>query len=180
MLLPIFDFDGTLLDSDEALAAPFVALGVPRDQVTFGHVVEEECRRLGIDPSQYVARYDPAAASPFPGVEELLARLDRWALCSNKHPAAGTAELERLGWKPEVALFSDAFGGGPKRLGPVLVALGVGNDEVIFVGDTAHDRACAAAVGSRFALAGWNKRSVAEEGDLVLAEPADLLPALGG
>ena len=178
MLLPVFDFDGTLMDSDEALAAPFVALGVPRQQVTFGHVVEEECARLGIDPARYVELYDVDAARPFPGVEELVGGLGRWALCSNKHPAAGRAELARLGWQPEVALFADAFGGGPKRLGPVLDALGVEAPAVVFVGDTAHDRACARAVGCRFALAGWNRRAVAEEGDVVLARPADLLPLL--
>ena len=176
--LPIFDFDGTLMDSDEALAAPFVQLGVPREDVTFGHVVEDECRRLGIDPARYVALYDPAAASPFPGVEELLVGLERWALCSNKHPDAGVAELSRLGWRPEVALFSDAFGGGPKRLEPVLDALGVEAGDVIFVGDTAHDRACAAAVGCPFALAGWNRRAKAEAGDIVLTDPLDLLRAL--
>ena len=175
MLIPIFDFDGTLVDSDEALAAPFVALGVPRDEVTFGHVFEDECRRLGIAVDDYLALYDPAASEPFPGVDELLGRLDRWALCSNKHGAGGRSELERLGWTPEVALFADAFGGGPKRLEPVLAALGVRADEVIFVGDTAHDRACARAVGCRFALAGWNSRVVPEPGDVVLARPADLL-----
>ncbi|MEY2591194.1 MAG: hypothetical protein QOJ67_3178, partial [Acidimicrobiaceae bacterium] len=31
-LVPLFDLDGTLLDSDEALAAPFVALGVARER----------------------------------------------------------------------------------------------------------------------------------------------------
>ena len=72
-----------------------------------------------------------------------------------------------------MALFADAFGGGPKRLEPVLSALGVEADGVVFVGDTAHDRRCARAVGCRFALAGWNPRAaaVAEVDDIVLAPP---------
>ena len=51
----------------------------------------------------------------------------------------------------------------------------------MFVGDTRHDRACAAAVGARFALAGWNPRAraAAEPGDLVLDQPADVLDLLG-
>jgi len=175
VLLPIFDFDGTLVDSDEALAAPFVALGVPREEVTFGHVLEDECRRRGIDVADYLALYDPTALKPFPGVEDVIARLDRWALCSNKRGTDGRAELARFGWRPEVALFADAFGGGPKQLAPVLDALAVDPGEVVFVGDTAHDRACANAVGCRFALAGWNTRAVPEPGDIVLAQPADLL-----
>jgi phosphoglycolate phosphatase-like HAD superfamily hydrolase len=65
-------------------------------------------------------------------------------------------------------------------LEPVLVALGLPASAVVFVGDTAHDRACAAAVGARFALAGWNRRARAgaQADDLVLDEPADLLRLL--
>ena len=176
-MIPVFDLDGTLLDSDEALAAPFVALGVPRERVTFGHVVDEECARLGVETARYLELYDVDIAEPYPGVDDLVQQLDRWAVCSNKHPGAGTAELARLGWRPDVAMFSDAFG-GPKRLGPVLDALGVGSADVVFVGDTAHDRQCAQDVGCRFALAGWNARSAPEPGDMVLGSPADLLELL--
>lgn len=175
--LPVFDLDGTLLDSDEALAAAFVALGVPRSEVTFGHVVDQECARLGISVDEYVACYDTDAARPFPGVAELLDRLERWALCSNKRPESARAELDRLGWRPEVALFADSFDGA-KRLEPVLEQLGVTGTDVVYVGDTAHDRACAADVGAPFALAAWNPRAVAGPMDMVLREPAELLAVL--
>lgn len=175
--IPVFDLDGTLLDSDEALVAPFLALGVPRERISFGQVVGVECERLGVALDDYVAGYDTDAAHPFPGVGELLAGLDRWALCSNKDPRAGRAELARLGWSPEVALFTDAFD-GPKQLGPVLERLRLTGEEIVFIGDTAHDRVCAQEVGARFALAAWNPRAKALDGDLVLHEPADLLPYL--
>ena len=177
----VFDLDGTLLDSDAALAAAYVALGVPPEDVTYGHVVADECARLGLSVDDYVARYDVGAAAPFPGVSAMVSSLARWAVCSNKVRASGTAELARLGWSPSVAMFAEDFGGGPKRLGPVLAALGdVDPSAVVFVGDTAHDRACAVEVGVAFALAAWNDRAaaLAEEGDLVLASPADLLPRL--
>lgn len=178
----VFDLDGTLLDSDEALVGAFVALGVPAAEVTFGHVVDEECARLGLDPADYLAAYDPERAQPFAGVDELLARLDVWAVCSNKHGPAGRAELARLGWRPAVARFADDFG-GPKRLGPVLDALGCDGRDVVFVGDTGHDRLCAREVGCRFALAGWNPRAFAGgdgavHGDIVLRHPLDLLGLL--
>lgn len=176
-LLPVFDLDGTLLDSDAALVAPFVALGVPRDDVTFGHTLADECTRLGLRVDDYVARYDVDAALPFPGAADLVARLDRWAVCSNKHGTSGRAELERLGWEPEVALFADAFE-GPKELGPVLDLLGVGGSDVLFVGDTSHDRRVAVAVGCRFALAGWNARAVGEVDDVVLRHPLEVLDLL--
>jgi HAD superfamily hydrolase (TIGR01549 family) len=172
--VPIFDLDGTLVDSDEALVAPFVALGVPREDITFGHVLADECARLGIDVDDYLAHYDQDQATPFPGVDELLSHLDRWAVCSNKHPGPGAHELRRLGWTPQVALFSDAFEGS-KRLGPVLAALGLGPAEVVFVGDTAHDRVVAAEQGVPFGLAAWNPRARPQPGDVVLAEPLEVL-----
>ena len=66
-----------------------------------------------------MAAYDTEVVQPYPGAAELVARLDRWAVCSNKHQDSGRAELARLGWQPEVALFTDAFD-GPKALAPVL------------------------------------------------------------
>lgn len=174
----VFDLDGTLLDSDEALARPFVQLGVDRADITFGHVVADECDRLGISLAAYLDAYDVSAALPFPGIDDLLVGLDRWAVCSNKHPRPGRAELARLGWQPEVALFSDAFD-GPKRLPLVLDALGVAGSDVVFVGDTAHDRACAAEVGSRFVLAAWNPRAVAGPGDLVARRPGEIAELIG-
>lgn len=170
----VFDLDGTLLDSDVALLRPFVTLGIAPEDVRFGAVVGEECRRLGVDLDRYVALYDTEEARPFPGVETMLARLDRWAVCSNKDPRSGRAELARLGWAPEVALFTDAFD-GPKRLGPVLDALGATPERVIFVGDTAHDRKAARDAHVRFALAGWNPRAVPATDDIVLAVPGDVL-----
>ncbi len=178
-LTPVFDLDGTLLDSDEALIAPFVALGVERSAISFGHVLDVECERLGIDVDDYLAAYDDNQAQPFDGVSELLSGLERWAVCSNKHAFAGRAELARLGWAPEVALFSDAFA-GPKQLAPVLAALDLGPSDIVFVGDTAHDRRCARDVGASFALAAWNPRSEAAPGDLVLRHPVEVLAHLDG
>ena len=175
-LVPVFDVDGTLLDSDEALIAPFVALGVV-DLPPFGLVMGDACDAVGISVEDYVRLYDTAAALPFPGVFDLLNRLDRWAICSNKHPSSGHDELSRLDWKPEVAMFTDAFG-GPKRLGPVLEAMALEGRDVIFIGDTAHDRSCARDAGAQFALAGWNPRAESVPGDVVLTHPLDLLEIL--
>lgn len=175
--LPIFDLDGTLLDADAALSAPFVALGIQLEQVTFGLVLEEECARLGITVDDYVAHYDDTVAEPYPGVDELITALDRWAVCSNKKGAAGRAEIARCGWTPDLVMFTDDFG-GPKSLTPMLQSLAVEPSDVVFVGDTEHDRACAHAVGCDFALATWNPRASALPGDFVLRRPLDLLDLL--
>ena len=53
-LVPIFDLDGTLLDSDAALVAPFVALGVREEDVSFGALLADECARLGVTVDDYL------------------------------------------------------------------------------------------------------------------------------
>ena len=171
----VFDLDGTLVDSDRALIEPYLRLGFTMDDVRLGPLLADECARLGIEMDDYLAHYDSADVTVFDGIDDLLAQLPRWAVASNKLRANGTAELARFGWQPEVALFAEDFGGRPKHLGPVLERLDVEASAVVFVGDTAHDRACAADAGATFALAGWNARAVAERGDLVLGRPADLL-----
>ena len=172
----VFDLDGTLIDSDQALVDPFVALGVRREDITFGHAIAEECERLGINLDDYVAAYDTDVVQPFDGVETVLSALPRWAVCSNKHPASGNAELARLGWDPETALFADEFDWAHKGLGPVLERLGVGPAEILMVGDSEGDLRCAQQVGCDFAWAGWNPRvrAAAPSGTL-LNRPSTLL-----
>lgn len=180
MLTALFDFDGTLVDSDAALTAPFLALGVDPTTVPLGLPLFEACQLVGIEVADYLARYDHTAAQPFDGVAEMLDALPRWGLCSNKERTSGLAELARCGWSPAIALFSDDFGGQPKELGPVLEALGVQADEAIFVGDTEHDRASAARAGVAFALAGWNPRAAPVPGELVLVHPSEVLALVHG
>jgi phosphoglycolate phosphatase-like HAD superfamily hydrolase len=184
MIVPIFDFDGTLVDSDQELAGAFVALGVPKEDVTFGHELAVECDRLGVSVEDYVEVYRTFRPQPFPQVEELLHRLDVWHICSNKHGPDGHRELERLGWSPSSAWFSDAFS-GPKSLRPLLAAHDLDPADVVFIGDTDHDRACADDVGCPFVLAGWNPRALAShhQTDLVANAPVELLglfATLGG
>lgn len=177
----LFDFDGTLVDSDDALARPFRALGVPEaEQPPLGLPLVEACRRAGILVEDYLAHYDPASATPFAGVPEMLARLDRWGVASNKQRRSGQQELQRLGWTPTAAFFSDDFGGQEKELAPLLAALRLEPEEAVFVGDTHHDRACAERVGIPFALAGWNPRARASAapGDRVLHHPREVLDLL--
>lgn len=176
-LIPVFDLDGTLVDSDRALVAPFLALGIPEERVSFGLTLEEACAREGIAVDDYLAAYDGALVTPFPGVDALLRALPRWAVCSNKLRDYGRDELERFGWRPDVALFAEDFGGS-KTLGPVLEALSVSADDVVFVGDSDHDRVCAREAGARFALAGWNARATPSRDEVLLGRPSDLWEVL--
>jgi len=180
--VPLFDFDGTLVDSDAALAAPFEALGIaPEARPPLGLPLVEACDRVGITVEDYLAHYDPSVAEPFPGIPALLAALPRWGLASNKQRDSGRRELARLGWTPEAAFFSDDFGGLEKELAPLLAVLDLRPEQALYVGDTHHDRTCARALGMPFVLAGWNPRAraSAEPDDLVLDHPKELLELLG-
>ena len=53
----VFDFDGTLVDSDEALLEPFDMLGIDRSRVVMGSAVAEECESLGVSMDAYVDAY---------------------------------------------------------------------------------------------------------------------------
>lgn len=176
----VFDFDGTLVDSDEALVVAFERLGVDRSTVTFGHAIGEELDRLGLGLDDYAAAYDVEVVRPFDGIDDAVAQLGRWAVCSNKHPASATAELARLGWRPEVALFADDFGWAHKTVAPVLELLGLSAERVAVVGDSEGDLRCALEVGCDMYWAGWNPRVPAlVESGTVLARPVDLLDLYG-
>ena len=176
----VFDFDGTLVDSDEALLEPFDRLGIERSTVIMGSAVAEECERLGIDMGDYVGAYDLDVVRPFDGVEEMLSAIPRWAIVSNKHPDPALHEIERLGWKPEVVLCADAFDWAHKSLVPLLDQLAVAADEIALVGDSDGDLRCAEEVGCRFVWAGWNDR-VRRAGPTgtVAAAPGEVLSLLG-
>ncbi|MEO6317528.1 MAG: HAD hydrolase-like protein [Acidimicrobiales bacterium] len=179
--MALFDFDGTLVDSDAALLAPYTALGIEAQAVPpLGLPLSVACDQAGVTVADYLELYDASAAMPFPGIDHLIHRLPGWGLCSNKLRDSGERELARLGWHPTVARFSDDFGGRPKALDPVLLALELAPGDALFVGDTDHDRACAELAGVDFALAGWNPRALqgARPGELVLDQPDDVLALL--
>ncbi len=172
----VFDFDGTLVDSDEALVVAFEQLGVERSTVTFGHAIGEELDRLGLALDDYAEAYDVEVVRAFDGVDRVIPQLGRWAVCSNKHPVSATAELTRLGWHPEVALFAEDFHWAHKSVAPILDLLGLTADRVAVVGDSEGDLRCALEVGCDMYWAGWNPRVPDDpEVGTVLSRPAQLL-----
>lgn len=176
----VFDFDGTLVDSDEALLVPFDDLGIDRAEVVMGTAVAEECERLGVPMQDYVDAYDTEVVQPYPQVEAMLEALPRWSMLTNKHPDSALAELRRFGWEPEALMCADAFGWAHKSLVPLLEALALDAPRVVMVGDSPGDLRCAEEVGCRFVWAGWNQRVQANppSGEIA-ATPERLVSVLG-
>ena len=145
------------------------------EDITFGHVLADECDRLGIDIEAYLDAYDVTAAQPFPGVDEMLAGLDGWAACSNKVGRLARAELERLGWTPEVAFFAEDFTGPEAARARCSTRSACPPTRSCSSATPPTTAAAPRRSARRFALAGWNPRARAEAGDHVLARPADLL-----
>ncbi len=54
-----------------------------------------------------------------------------------------------------------------------------GNNEMLYIGDSAYDRECAKSAVVDFALAGWGSRSREIQADYYLEKPDDLLSILG-
>lgn len=176
--VPIFDLDGTLLDSDEALVQPFLGFGVRREDIVFGEPLGDACERLGVDIDAYLDAYDVSLAQPFPGVDEMVRRLERWAVASNKYGVGAHRELERLKWQPDVVMFSEDFEYRPKELKTVLLELGIDAHEAVFIGDTDGDRQAAAQAGVTFALSAWNPRALSVGDEVVLRRPMDVFELL--
>ena len=158
-MVPIFDFDGTLVDSDRALQAAFLRLGVPAQEITFGHALGEECARLGIAPDAYEAVFDPQEVQPYLGIDEFLGTIDQWGICSNRHPLSGNTDVARFGWQPSVVCFADSFDFAPKHIDMVLEGSGWARNEVVYIGDSEHDRAAIAGTDIPLIWAGWNPRT---------------------
>jgi phosphoglycolate phosphatase len=194
----IFDLDGTLVDSapdlqtaanrmlgahglaplDLAQVIAFIGNGVPTlvarclDHAGFEGDAVARAEAL----EAFRAFYSEAPATltrVLPGVEDLLARLDRAGLrlgiCTNKPLAPAEAMLEQLGLG---AAFEVVIGGDslavikpdPAPLLAAISALGATPETTLYVGDSEVDAETAQAAGVRFALfAGGYRHKPLEE-----------------
>ena len=174
----VCDLDGTLIDSDAALVAPFLALGVRLEDIGRGLPVAEECARHGISIEEFVAAYDTEVVQPYPGAPS-------WWPASTAGPCARTSTRTPVGpswpgWAGSRRWRCSPTPSTVPRPSPRCSSGWASSAaDVVFLGDTAHDRACAKEAGAMFALASWNPKAEPAAGDVVLERPEQLLELLG-
>ena len=99
----IFDLDGTLIDSDDALIDPFVRLGMARDEIPFGHPIEEACAEWGIDIDRYIELYDTSVAGRSVRTSTQSPAVKSWHVSAGRRSRPGSAPtsvVQPSGWLP--------------------------------------------------------------------------------
>ena len=196
----LFDVDGTLVDSMDAVAETFdrimreeAAIVHPREYYRrfVGPPLSESFAELGVDPGYFVGAYrrrysaKELELSLFDGIEAMLERLYEagvpMAIATSKRTEAAVALLERLGVARRfvaVCGADESRGRTAKRwiVGDALEALeaaGVNASNAVMVGDRKYDVHGAAAHGLPTVLVRWG---AAPEEEYALAWPTAETP----
>ena len=171
----LFDFDGTLADSEPVITASLVhALGTEGFEVTaaqvrdvFGPPLQTMAQMLAgeLAPERYervrIAYFTDFNAQlhtiqPLPGAVEILDALDARAIpfgmVTNKTEASAAAQLAAMGWERRFATVvgADSVREPKPAAEPALLALerlGIAAERAAFVGDQEPDMLCATAAG---------------------------------
>jgi N-acetyl-D-muramate 6-phosphate phosphatase len=205
----LFDLDGTLLDSaPDMLAAittmraargrPPMSLAELRPHVSRGARAMAAAAFPDVDPAEregwipeFLDAYQQALGrhgAPFPGIEEMLARLDdagcRWGIVTNKPEYLARQLLPILGWESRCAVLigGDSLAARKPDPLPLRVAagrLGLATADCVYVGDDERDIVAARAAGMPSVVALWGYRldeddPVAWQGDVMVEQPGEL------
>ncbi|AEV85183.1 hydrolase [Actinoplanes sp. SE50] len=203
MIIPVWDMDGTLIDSTEAVPRAFVqavaVLGGP--PVTPADVVGSYWRGTNevilthlvgrpLSPAEqeiYFRQLDDVSVPVYPGILDTLCALHAAGLplvvFTGASTRAATLLLHAAGITCDLLIGGDQIRAPkPAPDGMLLAAdrLGVTPDRLIMVGDSPLDLGSATAAGSRSAAAAWgHMHDPAAPADHTLAAPGDLLPIIG-
>lgn len=202
----IFDIDGTLLDTDQAVEAALAAAtdrhGLPRISSS---CIKEHCGLPGLDFLKLIGipeaeavfldwrlelRKYSALIRPYPGIMELLRTLHAagipMGVVTSRTKDVAQPDLDALeltGFFQQVITSSDTAAHKPAP-DPILLYLqrtGAAPDSCIYIGDTISDCQCAHGAGVPFCLAGWGAfRRTGMEEERVLESPEEVLTLLRG
>jgi phosphoglycolate phosphatase len=202
LMLPVWDMDGTLIDSTRVVPAAFVravaALGGP--PITAADVIGAYWRGTpeviltfltgrelsAAEHDVYYRELDGVRVEPYPGIADTLAAIAADALPFVVFTGASTRSarvlLTAAGLTPDLVIGGDLLQRPkPAPDGLLLAAaeLGTTADRLILIGDSHLDLRSAKAAGARSASAAWGHLyDPAEPADVTLREPQDLLPVI--
>lgn len=198
----IFDVDGTILDTEQAILQslqrtlreetqkdyPFEAL-----RFALGIPGKDALQRLNVDDIEAVHQKWSAAVldfshevAVFESLEEVIQHLAtkplQLGIVTSKTAQEVVDEFEPFGlseYFQHIVSASDTekHKPHPEPLLKCLDALQVAPEEAIYIGDSIYDFQCAKQAGAKFALAHWGAKSTIgfEEADYVFYEPKDIL-----
>lgn len=209
----LFDFDGTLADTapdlaaavnwmrqkrwlaplDPAIVRPYASMGA-RGLLRIGFGMAPEHPDYEAMKNEFLERYAEAICEEtrlFPGMEQLLAGLERraiaWGIVTNKAARFTARIVPRLGVSPACVVCGDSTPHLKPHPASLLLAaeqLELEPRACLYVGDDLRDVQAARAAGMRSAAAGWGYHGT-ENGapgmwnaDLLLSRPQELLEHL--
>ncbi len=209
----LFDFDGTLADTAPDLAAavnwmrakrglaplapevvrPYASMGA-RGLLRIGFGMTPEHPDFEAMKAEFLERYAEAICEEtrlFPGMDELLAGLERraiaWGIVTNKAMRLTERIVPQLGVSPACVVCGDSTPHLKPHPASLLLAarqLKLPPAECLYVGDDLRDVQAARAAGMRCAAAEWGYHGTENGGpqiwnaDLLLSHPQDLLEHL--
>lgn len=196
----IFDLDGTLIDTEDAIIRSVMAFaaahGAPTDyafvqQNCFGSVPEKAYAELGIphlanEAGRFINThmYEDGGCRVFDGIEEMLAGLKELGVVLAVCTARGKIDQDLDPVFPSIAgyfsiVMTNDYAEHPKpNPAPLLkyaIEYGVHPEDMLYVGDRAGDLAAARGAKIDFALAGWSSTVPDIDFDYLPRRPGDLL-----
>ena len=209
----LFDFDGTLADTAPDLAGavnrmrdkrglapldpqtvrPYASMGA-RGLLRIGFGMAPEHPDYIAMRDEFLARYGEAICAEtrlFPGIDEVLAELERraiaWGIVTNKAARFTERIVPQLGVTPACLVCGDSTPHLKPHPASLLLAaeqLRLAPRECLYVGDDLRDVQAARAAGMRSAAAEWGYHGTENAGpriwnaDLLLSHPQALLEHL--
>lgn len=177
----LFDFDGTLIDSNEIIvqtlhetARQFTGRKLTRDElqailgkplaVQMKAIDETQWEALDAFYRQYYRTHRDALTYAFEGIEEMLKALHeagcKMGIVSNKGTSGIQHGLEKFGWESyfdAVISMDDVVLKKPhvECVEKALAHMGGEHSETLLIGDSIHDIECGKNAGIHTALVGW-------------------------
>jgi len=199
----IFDIDGTLLNTTEALlrslqAALETVTGRPFDRDSLGIYMgitgEDTLEQIGVTDVQGTLRLwedrlaeEAWRTTVFDGIPELLLALYQRGYHLGMVTSKDQKELD-MDWDriPQNQLFELIVNAddtkehkpSPEPLLKYLEKAGIAPEEAVYIGDSQHDMLCAQKAGVDFVLAGWGAYNRNLDVKIIIDQPDELLKYL--